>query len=538
MEHEAPPTEGGRRGRPASRNVRLLIPVAAVGVITIGIVLAVVAQLLSGSPVPAPIGARSSSSPTSSVGSQANPSVPLSPAAGPGRSFRPIGSTAPGATPSAIPAGTRLPVKDSRRDIGMEIRMAPGPEAGVYVSIPAHDGQTVALLGRNGKPRSGWPIHLTGVAGCADLLSATDARFPMLGSVWVVCTVRQSDDGLGPTVRRAFAFTPDGRSFAGWPLDVADGFEARLLGATLVMIVQPYEGDVVESGATTRAHITSVDLSGKVVSGADVAIPCGECRWALSPEAIAFVTIHRDWSPGDLAIVKTDVLAFDQNGMRPGWPMTIDGNASEVSFDARGLGYLTIGSPEAVPARLIVINRDGGVTNSSELQKIVASSAWNGAGGETPGPPAVAEDGTAYIVSTAEGATTVFGFEHGGDRFLVYRSARGIQWTGFCSDEDSGCGQSRTVPVAGAGKVLYLAQSAAGPSVGGRIIAVGHDGAIRPGWPVELRRGGAMFWSLLVNPTGGVWALAIEPEKRGFSATVLGIAADSTVRSSTTIVEP
>ena len=538
MEHQVPPSEAGQRARPASRNVRLLISLAGAGALATGILLAVIAQLLVAPPIPAPIGGRPSSSPASPMGSQAYASVVPSPSTPPSGSSPPAASTAPGAKPSAISAGARLPVKGSGRDIGTEIRMAPGPEGGLYVSIPADDGQTVALLGRNGKPRPGWPIHLTGVADCGKLLSATDARFPMLGSVWVVCTVPHPDAELGPTLRRAFAFAPDGGPFPGWPVDIEGGFEERVLGATLVMIVQLHEGDVVEPGAPTRAHITSVDVAGTVVAGEDVAIPCGECRWALSPEAIAFVTIHRDWSPDDLAVVKTDVFAFDQNGMRSGRPVTIDGNASEVNFDARGLAYLTVGSPEAPPAQLVVMNRDGRVTSTSESRYLAASSTWDGAGGETPGPPSVGEDGTAYIISTAEGTTTVFGFEHGGDNFLVYRSSRGMQWTGYCSDADVGCGHYRTVPVAGGGKILYVVQAAAKPSVGGRIIAVGHDGAIRPGWPLELRRGGAMFWSVVANPAGGIWALAIEPERHGSSATVLGIASDSTVRFATTLVEP
>ena len=43
---------------------------------------------------------------------------------------------------------------------------------------------------------------------------------------------------------------------------------------------------------------------------------------------------------------------------------------------------------------------------------------------------------------------------------------------------------------------------------------------------------------MVVAPYGLSWALAIEPEKQGSSATVLAIAADSTVLSATTIVEP
>ena len=46
-----------------------------------------------------------------------------------------------------------------------------------------------------------------------------------------------------------------------------------------------------------------------------------------------------------------------------------------------------------------------------------------------------------------------------------------------------------------------------------------------------------MFWSMAVGP-GGVWALAIEPEKKGYSASIVSIAPDSTVRWTTPVVEP
>jgi hypothetical protein len=112
-----------------------------------------------------------------------------------------------------------------------------------------------------------------------------------------------------------------------------------------------------------------------------------------------------------------------------------------------------------------------------------------------------------------------------------------MQWTGFCGTGDTGCGQSRTMPAVGQANVLYLLQ-AASTSGGGSIVAIGTDGRVRAGWPVGLKRAGSAFWSVVVNPAGGVWALAIEPETPGHSATILSIANDSTVRFATTIVEP
>jgi hypothetical protein len=43
---------------------------------------------------------------------------------------------------------------------------------------------------------------------------------------------------------------------------------------------------------------------------------------------------------------------------------------------------------------------------------------------------------------------------------------------------------------------------------------------------------------VVVGSDGTAFALAIEPESAGYSATVLAIAPDNTVRYATTIVEP
>lgn len=95
------------------------------------------------------------------------------------------------------------------------------------------------------------------------------------------------------------------------------------------------------------------------------------------------------------------------------------------------------------------------------------------------------------------------------------------------------------LPAAGPNGTLYLPIQARDAKVGGSIVAVGLDGRVRAGWPVELKRPGAEFWSVVVGSDGTVFALAIEPEASGrSSASVLAIAPDSTVIYSTTIVDP
>lgn len=86
---------------------------------------------------------------------------------------------------------------------------------------------------------------------------------------------------------------------------------------------------------------------------------------------------------------------------------------------------------------------------------------------------------------------------------------------------------------------LYLPLQARDVSFGGSLVAVGPDGRVPAGWPVELKRPGSEFWSVVVGSDGITYALAIEPETRSTSSgTILAIAADSTVLWTTTIIEP
>jgi hypothetical protein len=86
--------------------------------------------------------------------------------------------------------------------------------------------------------------------------------------------------------------------------------------------------------------------------------------------------------------------------------------------------------------------------------------------------------------------------------------------------------------------------------VGGSIVAVGADGAVKAGWPVVLRRAGAEFESVVVGADGTAYALAIEPERYEdaecetgspvpvSSATIVAIAPDGAIRYRVTVMEP
>lgn len=411
--------------------------------------------------------------------------------------------------------------------------MAPGRDGSLYISIPGRRGDLVALLGETGEPLGGWPILLEGARACDQLFPVAD------GSVRVVCADGPTDDGQNGSIGRAFAFDDDGRSLPGWPVDIDDAFTGRVVGDVLALLVYPVIEEGSQAGVLDPVNLVNIASDGTLRKGVDVLFACCDNAWAVGPDGIAYATTHRDWSSA--TSIKTDILAFGLNGARPDWPVTIDGNASELAFDARGRIYMVVGSPNERPARTVVLDPDGRVLASgSGDQPITSTSTWDGAGADYPGVPIVGADGTSFIVSTEGGTTTVAGLDPDGQPLpgWPYRSTLGMEWIGFCNEGDTGCGQERTVSGVGSRNELYLFHAASSSSTGGIMVAIEPNGRVRSGWPVGLRRAGSMFWSIAVGPDGRVWALAVEPETRGYSATILAIAHDSTVVYATTVVEP
>lgn len=497
--------------------------VIAAVVVLGGVMLGLLGRTLTTAGVPtstasSPAGGLGTTGPSANATTASRPSL-ASPSTHP-----PTRSATPG-PPDA--AEVTLPVKGSGRDLGTEILLAPGPGGGVYVAIPQLDGVVVALLGNNGRSRPGWPVRLDGTTTCHLLLPVDK------GSVRLACSGKQG------SVDRVYALNENGRTSDGWPVEIDDAFAGRMVGEDLTMLVRPSLDAGGEEGDLLPVSVVVIEADATVRRGAEVRFPCCDSTWTLGPDGTAYGTSYRDWTSA--TSVRSDVLAFGFDGPRPGWPVTVEGIASELAFDAPGNAYLVVGSPTTAPTRTVVFDPGGRMLPAgSSPQDIVSSSPWNGAGADYPGAPVVAGDGTVFIVSTERDDTTVLALDPSGRPRAgwPYRSKLEMEWTGFCGNGDVGCGQMRTDPVVGAGNVLYVLQAASNRSSGGSIVAIKPDGQVRAGWPVGLRRSGSMFWSTVVATDGRLWAVAIEPETRGFSATILSIAKDSTVRSTTTIVEP
>lgn len=507
---------------------RVLAAIGA-GAIVAGLVLGVLVRLTANPDPGDSLGVARTSSPSATPSATSELAPSASRAAQPSVEDSPPASDPP--TPDPRPLMDLLPVKGSGREVGPAIQMAPGPDDGLYVAVPMGAGELITLLDRNGRERQGWPVVVPDTDFCNLLLAAPD------GSVRVICQ-RDESDGLGDTITRAFAFDENGDPLSGWPADVSEAFTGRMVGDDLIVLSQPYRGDAPEENAPEYVHMDLVEANGSMRSGVDVAFPCCDSAFAIGPEGMAILST-REWSEsGDS--VTTTLVAFDESGIRDGWPNTIDGNTSEVAFDPRGAVHLVVSAPYEPPSQTIVLGADGYRLGGSGALDIVSSFPWEGAGDPYPAAPIVASNGSTFIVSTEDVGTTIMGLDADGQPLSgwPYRSKLGVQFIDRCEPDETGCGSHRTPIGIDSRDVLYLIHEAASSSAGGSLVAVGPDGRIRDGWQVRLRRAGSKFWALAVNPNGGAYALAIEPEGNSHSATVVGIAKDSTVRYTTTIVEP
>lgn len=451
--------------------------------------------------------------------------------------------------PAEPPSPGALPVTGSAQELGTQIRMAPGANDDLYVSIPVPGGTVlVTLLDSTGRPTAGWPIVLNGTTSCEGLLPVDD------GSVRLLCTLENPEGNRFSGVR-AYGFDSKGGTLAGWPIDLADHgadgyFAGRVLGDELTVLAWETLGDQIQEGQPAgNAWIVRAAADGTVRGGAKVpyGTACCSDTWAVGPDGVAYGTIQHVADPP--AETTSELAAVSPEGVASGFPVAIEGIASEPAFDAAGRIHVTVApvtdaAPFGGPARTLVFDPDGraGVGSSDELQ-IVATGECVGVEGTcvVPAAPLVGPDGTTFVINVLGNSTTVAGVSPSG-RVMTgwpFRSNVGLQGTGFCREGEVCETRGLSVPAIGPGNVLYLLRAAADPSAGGSILAVGQDGRVVDGWPVSLLRPGAEFWTVVVGPDGTAYVLAIEPEPNdGYSATILYLGPDSIVLDKATIIEP
>ena len=446
--------------------------------------------------------------------------------------------------PMASPTTATLPVRGPADELGREVRMAPGPEGDLFVSLPGSgDTVLVALIDPSGHPRAGWPILLERTSSCGQLLPVAD------GSVRLLCTPAQ-DNEIPLGVVRAFAFDSSGGSLPAWPVDLdrldAGGyFAARVIGDQLTVLAWKSLGDEIPAGQPAgNAWIMTVAPDGTAEAGTPVSygIDCCIDTWVLGLDAVAYGTVHHfaDTQAG----AGSELVAIGPTGVPAGFPVAIAGSASRPALDDAGLVHLTVGTPGRPPAGTLVFDSAGRTVDVSSGEMDIAPTSELLGGdriGDIPVAPLVGRDGTTYVIDLSGGATTVAGVDPAG-RLMPgwpYRSSAGVQRIGACPSGTLCQRSSWAPPAIGPGNTMFLTHEATTDDAGGTIVAVGEDGSVVDGWPVGLKRRGSEIWSIVVGSNGTAYSLAVEPEPNGsHSATILTLAADSTVRYTLTIVEP
>lgn len=446
----------------------------------------------------------------------------------------------PSPTPSPYPAAA-LPVHATLAKGDPFLSLAPAPDGSLYVAIPDESGAVLIRLDPAGVPAAGWPVTLPGTSRCESLAAAAD------GSVRAVCDatdVPQPEWCCGTV--RAFALDADGRPLPGWPVAIDTTTAARVVGDELVVLSDLPVTDTPSMGSVkSKVHLSRIAPDGSVTRGADVQMVYGGRYeiWTIGPDGVAYgVSSVWEGEPEPDQILATDLSVETKGG--DGWPLTLEGEGSPLAFDAAGRIVLLVGDgrpseTKARPPSIVAIDpRTPAAPTLSRTLPIEIGFGVDCFESTLDRPPLSRGD-----VTIVRDGMTFHAFD-GSLRPLPgwpYDAAGYLQDWAYppTGDEEGGLDCSvYASPALGPDGTLLLPLGAESDSTGGSLVAVARNGKVVPGWPVGLRRAGSGFWSVEVGPTGTVFAAAVEQEEGGLSATILGIAPDSTILWRTTVLEP
>jgi hypothetical protein len=473
----------------------------------------------------------------------ANPSIPAdagqtagpptaAPTAGPTQPDPTMpGASTPGPwpTPAVTAAVTRVSLPLKARSVHPDsVNVATGPGGGLYVLVNnPPNGAVVALLDSAGRPRTGWPIQIDGWT-CGSPLVATG------GSVRLVCD--PDPEGQLAGNRLAFAFTPEGTLMSRWPVDpqTGDSWEqaAIVVGDRLYVPGRYITGEGGTETASVASWVNEIGADASGREGTRVSTPNGVMpEVKLAPDGSLRVIAMSD---------QKQIMAIDVSGPIPGWPLAFDLSVSQPAFGPDGRMYLA--QVKSGRTSTLVIARDGQVLPiGSDPIDIEQTEQWQGAGPDGgPAPPIVSPDGTVFLIEDGDSGLTVVALDPTGKVMngWPYRAAVHLEWQGSCGAAMTGCGVFRTLPAVGPGNVLHLLLAAAGATKGGSVVAIGPDGAVRPGWPVVLPDAGSVFRSVVVGQDGTAYAVALDRLTEPTTATILAIDPDGTIRYRVPVVAP
>ncbi|HLO34678.1 MAG TPA: hypothetical protein VK194_01285 [Candidatus Deferrimicrobium sp.] len=352
----------------------------------------------------------------------------------------------------------------------------------------------------------------------------------------------------GPRRHVGFAFDIAGRALPGWPVELPD------TGLTTSAVVVGDELHLVASeiasadggGAQAAAWwLFAVSATGDVRSGRryEVADAAGNFDVRLAPNGIAY----RLSFSGTTDAVRTEITAFDLDGVRPGWPVTVDGITSQPAVKQDGTIAVARLTKPGLKSQVVFIAPTGGTAASTSGDIPFDPIDDTTSAGATLMSPIVADDGAAWLLGTFESTkASVVRVAPDGTVGPLARIvlAMPLQPRGACSPEDSGCGVWRSVPAVAPDGTLFVPESAVGDggglssSSGGSLVAIRPDGSAPSGWPVFLPDSMAGYWTVLTRADSTIEALAVVPTDAGNQWSIAILGADGKDRGSTALIVP
>jgi len=435
-----------------------------------------------------------------------------------------------------------------------------GADGTLYLILQGDDDtQELAALPPDGLRSAGWLVRLEpGDLGptCDSLIAVGD------GTVRLVCTSYSGGD-----LFQAYAFDRQGRALPGWPVALPsppcpdagppciDPPEPIVVGTSLVGIA---------SGNGWARRFT-VAADGSLRLGKTVMVPSLEFNdscyedlpallgsLSLGPDGTGYLWAIRAGRPrgsGDCRFISATYTAFDDDGVRAGWPVTVAGETSDPVPGPDGRVYVTQGDHGRRPTRVYAFDAHGRRVPGWPVRFDLARDGGYGKGGWLPTTVSLGPRGTVYLSvrdgpSGIDNSTTVYALDPTGKVLpgWPYRARMPLAaWEMYC-----GCtgGSSAPLPpvIDAAGRVhLVLGDIGEGQGLGSHATLV-QNGRTAPGWPVTLRRATSYFVDLTVDAAGVTYVLAKELEgsigQESVSETLLAIAPDGTVLYRTTVLEP
>jgi hypothetical protein len=407
------------------------------------------------------------------------------------------------------------------------VRVAPVPGGGLWVTFQQGRGTVGAYLDDAGQ---GSPWVEPNAEGC-EPFAVRD------GSLRMLC---QYSDEENPeecvdvcSVPRLYSRAVDGDDPAGFEVSLPSGISTgvnggRVVGTDFVTVVtESYDEVVAEFGEFGSARLVTVGADGAMRDGVNVPAPLMCCT--IGPDGVAYGSSSLD---DEGLETRTQLIAFDQNGMRPGWPVVVDGTASSPSFGPNGQLVYSSWIDEA--SRIVRLNPDG--SQAGDPVDVGITVDWD-PNADAPSAPLVDENGRVRLVAQGQ----IYGYDANGDALdgFPYEPKTGLLERGNeCGATDTGC-QSWLEPPRLAPQGLTYALESAPDGEGGRITVINRDGSIRSGWPKTLQREGASWDSVTIGENRIAYAVAIEPEPNDNSSiSVLAFAPNGTREWITTLVEP